>query len=206
MPSWLTDPARQSVQQNKAQMRLYYRTVRKKLSSESRNLLDSALLANTVSLPCFQQADWILFYYPTRGEPNILPLARRALQMEKKIAFPRSDPETCTMTFHRITDFTQLTVGTYDIPEPDASLPIPTASKQTLCLVPALAFDHFGYRLGYGKGYYDRYLKTFPGTTIGLVYSGCLAELLPHDSHDRKVQRIITEKGDMFPYEEAYFS
>ena len=189
------------LQRDKNRMRAYFRSERKKLSNESRSLLDSALLANTALLPCFQQAKLILFYYPVKGEPNLLPLARHALSSGKRIAFPRSNAETCTMTFHEVSDLSELSIGTYDIPEPSDTIPAITDFSDSICIVPALCFDYFGYRLGYGKGFYDRFLAQYPGITLGLTYGSFLQERLPHGPYDRQVDFIITETGEILPYE-----
>ncbi len=177
------------------------RAMRKSLSSESRMLLDSALFANTISLPCFQNSDTVLMYYPVQGEPNILSIARHALQMNKKVAFPISHTNSYTMSFHLISDIDDLRIGAYSILEPPISAPTVCDFSKALCIVPALAFDMFGHRLGYGKGYYDRFLSEFNGTSIGLTYSFFLMDLLPHGEKDLPVNLIITEKGDLTPYE-----
>ena len=64
-----------------------------------------------------------------------------------------------------------------------------------LCVVPGLSFDEEGYRLGYGKGYYDRFLSRFRGVTVGACYSGCVRRILPHGYFDRPVDILITERG-----------
>ena len=170
MSFWQNESPEQRLQKEKKRMRSYFREERKKLSVESRSLLDSALLANTAMLPAFQNAPLILFYYPVKGEPNLLPLARHALSLGKQIAFPRSDPNSNAMTFHTVRDLKELSIGAYDIPEPGAELPAVTDFSHSICIVPALSFDYFGYRLGYGKGYYDRFLETYPGISMGLTY------------------------------------
>ena len=60
-------------------------------------------------------------------------------------------------------------------------------------MVPALSYDLNGYRLGYGKGYYDRFLSRFAGDTVGLVYESCLCDTLPHGKFDRRAGKIVTE-------------
>ena len=201
MPSLPTDPIGLRLQQDKPTLRRFYLNIRKELSGEGRSLLDAALISNTVSQPCFEHADVVLCYYPVRGEPNILPLARRALELGKQVAFPICDPDSCTMTFHKITDLSQLVRGAYSIPEPSPSLPTVTDTSHALCIVPALSFDRGGYRLGYGKGYYDRYLSTFEGFAIGLLYSYFLSSRLPRNEFDRAVKLLITEGEVICPDE-----
>ena len=201
MPFLPIDLSAKNRKKEKERLRVYFRAIRKRLSGESRCLLDSALLSNTVVLPEYRNATLLLCYYPVRGEPNILHLARHALKEGKELAFPVSDPDSCTLTFRKVTSMQQLIPGAYDIPEPDETCPAVTDFSGALCIVPALSFDRSGYRLGYGKGYYDRFLCDFPGVSLGLAYSYCLTDRLPTDSHDQPVDRIITEKG-VLPDEE----
>ena len=90
-----------------------------------------------------------------------------------------------------------LTPARFGIPEPDGSCPALANSDfaRALILVPALAFDENGYRLGYGGGYYDRFLARFGGVTVGLVYRDLLFDNLPKGYYDRKVKLIISESG-----------
>ena len=184
--------------------RAHFRRVRKDISSESRCLLDSALFSNIASHPAFLNADTVLCYYPVKSEPNILPLIRHALSNGKKIAFPISHPESSTLTFHRVESISDLTVGTYDIPEPPAYAPQVCEFNKSICIVPALAFDSNGNRLGYGGGYYDRFLKSFNGVSILPIYSLLFSEFLPTDENDQKVDIIITEEGVAFVNEKKH--
>lgn len=182
--------------------RQHFRELRKRISAESRCLLDSALLANIANLDCYKNAGTLLMYYPFNGEPNILPLARHALSVGKTVAFPISHVETNTLTFHAVSRLEDMEYGEYGIREPSFEQPQITEFSGSMCIVPALAFDYFGYRLGYGKGYFDRFLEQYDGFSVGLIYSYSLSELLPRDTYDRKVDLIITEKGEMLPCEE----
>ena len=98
-------------------------------------------------------------------------------------------------------DFDRLTPARFGIPEPDESCPALSHADLTnaLILVPALAFDEAGYRLGWGGGYYDRFLDNLreadiPVATVGLVFSACRAELLPREDHDIPVHTVIDER------------
>lgn len=107
------------------------------------------------------------------------------------------------MVFRRLTGLAphELEKGRFGIPEPPPRCPelTPSQLENALILVPALAFDDRGYRLGYGGGYYDRYLgflrdKGISVTTVGLAYGICRAKLLPHEPHDLAVDIIIDER------------
>ena len=99
------------------------------------------------------------------------------------------------MDFYEVNSLEQLKKGRYSIMEPDAKLCRQiTDYSEGICLVPGLSFDLYGYRLGFGKGYYDRFLENFGGTTAGLCYSRCIEQKLPHGIYDKTVNIIITEK------------
>ena len=185
----------------KKRLRAHFLEIRRALSPEQKQAMDRALCETVAALPEFRACRQLLCYAPTRGEIDLLSLARQALLLGKKVAFPISHPEDCTLTFHVIESLDELRVGTYGILEPPTNAPEIENTPDTLCLVPALSFDREGYRLGYGKGYYDRYLPHLQGVSVGLVYSDCLSERLPRNGTDRRVHRIFTEKGELLPNE-----
>lgn len=71
----------------------------------------------------------------------------------------------------------------------------PAVLPLALALVPGLAFDAAGFRLGYGGGFYDTFLPTFPGTSMGLCRAAQLADHLPHEDYDMPVDEVVTEHG-----------
>ena len=99
------------------------------------------------------------------------------------------------MTFHIVTEIAQLTAGKYGIMEPDESLPEPVCTDKTVCIVPGLAFTMTGSRLGYGGGFYDRFLEKHQELhTIALSYEALITSELPVQEHDLCVDSIITEE------------
>ena len=186
---------------DKKSARSHFLALRKNISDESRFLLDSAIFSNAALLPEYLKASTILCYYPIRREPNILPLIRHSQMLGKTVAFPISHVDERRLSFHAISDLSELTMGAYGIPEPPAELPEIADFTDALCLVPALAFDVNGRRLGYGGGYYDRFLSNFQGISIGLAYSSFFVDTIPAEPHDATVDIIITENGGYFPYE-----
>lgn len=87
--------------------------------------------------------------------------------------------------------YAALVKGEYGIPAPENGEDTPCA----VTLAPLLAFDRAGYRLGYGKGYYDKYFVTHSTVQIGLAYAGQAENFLPHDGHDVKLEAVVTEEG-----------
>ena len=156
----------------------------------------SDLLCNGIeALKEYKDADVILLYFPTRSEPDISPLADIARRDGKKIAFPISVTKDCTLDFRFISSPDELEIGAYGIREPRADAERATLSDRTLCIVPALAVDTDGYRLGYGKGYYDRFLSTFEGNAVVAIHSSLVCERLPRNDTDIPIKTIITETG-----------
>ena len=156
----------------------------------------SELLCNGIeALKEYKDADVILLYFPTRSEPDISPLADIARLDGKKIAFPISVTKDCTLDFRFISSPDELEIGAYGIREPRADAERATLSDRTLCIVPALAVDTDGYRLGYGKGYYDRFLSTFEGNAVVAIHSSLVCERLPRNDTDIPIKTIITETG-----------
>ena len=151
------------------------------------------------SLVSYRFAPLLLFYAPIKGEVDVFPLISSALEKGKTVALPRCEDRFGQMTFRLIRDVGELTPGIFGSPEPsetalmvsDTELSRPDA----FALIPALAYDREGYRLGYGKGYYDRYLGSFTGSKVGLISSDFLIDEVPRGRFDLSVDFMVTERG-----------
>jgi 5-formyltetrahydrofolate cyclo-ligase len=129
--------------------------------------------------------------HQSEADPALLLLALARLGAH--IAFPRVIGNDKALDFHLVPDGEILSPGRHGIHEPLAHWP---RASPTLLLVPLLAYDDDGYRLGYGGGYYDRTLAASAGArAVGVAYSGQRMERLPHDSHDHPLDAILTEQG-----------
>lgn len=181
--------------QLKQELRQKYKQYRREITDDERALLDLALCRNITELASFRYAETVLMFYPTFREPNILDVAKEALRRGKRIAFPVCDVESHTMTFKYVSSLDELSRGSYSIPEPSEDCEAYGGEDSTLCLVPALAFDRSGYRLGYGGGYYDRFLKSFSGTSLGVIYDRFICPELPVGYYDVTTDIIISERG-----------
>ena len=135
-------------------------------------------------------------YAPTDEEIDIMPVALDALSKGKKIAFPRCHPETRTMDYHIVSSPDELEEGYFGLREPPETFPVfDPASGGAICFVPGLVYDSAGYRLGYGKGFYDRYLTSYGGNAIGVVYSDFIVPAVPRGRFDVTVKILLTDKG-----------
>ena len=186
-----------NVKEEKAALRRECARIRNGLAAEEKAMMDERICRNLLSLAVFRFAKKLLLYHPIRSEVDVLPLMQAALAAGKEVYFPLCDPEKAgVMTFHRVTSRQELTSGSFSVPEPSAAAPLyENDSSLAVCVIPALAFDKEGYRLGYGKGYYDRFLADFTGTRIGVGYSTLVLPQIPHNRFDLKTDLIVTEKG-----------
>ncbi|MCL4216657.1 MAG: 5-formyltetrahydrofolate cyclo-ligase [Candidatus Hydrogenedentes bacterium] len=120
-----------------------------------------------------------------------LPLIARLLQEQKQVLVPRTEPGQ-KLSWAAVADLDELVPGAFGIPEPPRYAPTATLQESTVILVPGLAFDRRGYRIGFGGGYFDRFLADFSGLAIGLAYPWQLVERLPSEAHDMPVRMIVT--------------
>ncbi len=185
----------------KTTLRRELRALRRAIPPEEKKATDAILVGKALLTDVYRSADLLLLYAPLSDEPNLLALAEEAWRDGKQVAFPISHTETHTLTFHTVASLSELREGTYGIFEPSCDAPIAQITNKTLCIVPALAFDRAGYRLGYGGGYYDRLLSDFPGHTLALFYHTLLQNELPRGEYDCAVELLITEKEVLLPDE-----
>lgn len=141
----------------------------------------------------YKRADTLLIFYPVGSEINLLPLFDIARLDRKRVAFPCCKANG-VMIFRYADDLSELTARSYNIPEPNEECETVTDFISSLCITPALAFDEQGFRIGYGGGYYDRFLKEYNGISIGVAYDGMIIDSLPRDEFDLSVDMIVTER------------
>ena len=147
------------------------------------------------AFPLYQQARTVLAYFSFRQEPDLSPLFNSHSDREKRWIFPRCVGKS--LTWHLWQPEEQLVKSKYGTSEPLATAPAISASEADLILVPAVACDRQGYRLGYGGGFYDRLLTSAEWTnipTIGIVFDFAYLTTLPIDSWDVKLYYVCTDK------------
>ena len=182
----------------KDEIRQEYSAKRDALSPAEREENSLKICDFAKNLVSFRHAEVILLYYPIKSEINVIPIAEEAFKKGKAVAFPRCNTEDHTMKFHIVSSLDELEPGAYKILEPKESCPVYDPENDTrvaVCYVPGLTFDSFGYRLGYGKGYYDKFMHTFRGSTIGIILSDFVVKSLPKGKFDRHCDILLTEKG-----------
>lgn len=174
-----------------------------RLAIPSDMLIDAQkkMIKSFSNLASYRFAEVILLYSAIKGEPDVCEIISEAKSAGKKVAFPKCYPDEFRMEYRFVDGADELVSGAYGIPEPpeNAELYVPSPEKHDICIVPAVCFDKSGYRIGYGRGYYDRYLSSFGGTAVGFTMSRFLTDRLPRGRYDKKVDIIITEKGVLSP-------
>lgn len=183
-----------TIKDEKTRLRTLYKEKRSALPEAARRERDAALRETLAASPSYRHASTLLAYAPIGAEIDLLPLLADALSAGKRVALPRSHREGI-MTFHYIKSLSELRAGTYGIPEPPSDAAIFTSAPATLCLVPGIVFDRRGYRIGYGGGYYDRFLRALDGAAIGIVYHDFILPTLPSGRYDLAVSALATDRG-----------
>lgn len=161
----------------------------------------SQMISNRVlALPCVQHSGYVLCYAAYKSEVMTEGLIGELLNMGKQVYLPRVSGEE--MDFYHVTDLAQLSEGYKGIPEPSQDcMDIFTKEiwdahkEQVVMLLPGAAFSSAGARIGYGKGYYDRYLSRIPcADRIALCYELQIVEQIPAAEYDIPVTAVVTEE------------
>lgn len=169
--------------------------VREALSEQERSVLDDRITQKLLATSEYAEATTVLTYVSVSSEVSTRMFIECALRDGKTVAVPRCLPGHC-LEFVAIASLEQLVAAPFNLLEPAKELPALTEDQKnnSICIVPALLVDTKGYRLGYGAGFYDRFLSTYPGKKICLAYQQSLSRTtLPHTAFDVAVDLVITE-------------
>ena len=168
--------------------------IRKRQCVADRTRKDCAIVGNVLSLSEYREASTVLCYLSLRDEVQTEALIRAAWNDGKSVAVPCCTDDT-SMVFYLIEDFDSLLTGTFGVREPDPSVHKKlTDFYGSLCIVPGLAFTKTGCRIGYGKGYYDKFLQNYAFHSVGLCYNSLILEELPIELHDISMDIVVTDK------------
>ncbi len=186
---------KEDIRQTKNNLRAQIKQMRNDMSLEYKAECDAAIAREFFKSTSYTRSNVILTYVSTQIEVDTKEIILKALSDGKRVACPRCIDGTRNMNFYYINSIDDLKSGSFGVLEPEADdATLYVGADRPICIVPGLAFDHWGYRLGYGKGYYDRFLAGYKGWTVGLCYSSCIEYKLPHGRYDRAVDRLITER------------
>lgn len=181
----------------KKELRSEYKALRNSIND--RNVKSVVISDRVINSNFFEICSEIFLYYPLGSEVSTFELLKAAVKCGKRVAYPKCNDSNGNMDFYYVTAIEEMTEGMFGIFEPDPSVSeVAVPTSDSLMIVPALAFDMQGYRLGYGKGYYDRYLFNKSCKTIGIAFDDCVFAELPHNIYDCRVDCLITDKSVYF--------
>ncbi|VJX35547.1 5-formyltetrahydrofolate cyclo-ligase [Streptococcus pneumoniae] len=178
----------------KAELRKKILQEMKALSQEQKQAIDQALTERLLQHPFYQEAKVIATYLSFPHEFQTQRLIEQALKNGKKVLIPKTYPKG-RMDFV-VYDPQQLVKTSFGLLEPQGGLEVVDASQIDLIHVPGLAFTTEGYRIGYGGGYYDRYLEQFTGHTLSTIYPCQIQDFIP-ENHDIPVQEVLIDEGNL---------
>lgn len=179
---------------SKADARKHFFALRSSIDESDRKQKSIEICKKIIALPEFSACDALFIYAPIKSEADPTYLFDEAKKRGIRVAFPISVTSTFTLDFRFIDSLDELSIGAYGIREPRPDSQRASFTPRSICIVPALAFDALGNRLGYGKGFYDRFLNNFSGLSIGITYNELKCDRLPTQSTDIPVDIIITDK------------
>ena len=181
------------IEQAKLALRERLRAARKKMSAAEQQLASAELCARLQEQGVWQQARGVLLFWPLPDEPDVRALLTVALATGKLGALPRFDAASGEYGAARVTDpVRDLTAGRFGVSEPAGHCPQVQLNHLDFVLVPGVAFDFAGGRLGRGKGYYDRLLALVPGMKCGAAFDAQVVAAVPREPHDVQLNCILT--------------
>ncbi|PKR78997.1 5-formyltetrahydrofolate cyclo-ligase [Halalkalibacillus sediminis] len=185
----------------KSSFRAVGKRLLKHISKETKTEKMDAITDAVMNTSIWQNANTIACTIPRSIELDTHKLIEQAWMQQKQVVIPKCYPENDNqMTFYQYTSREELENVYLDLYEPLADEKKLTNKRDIdLIIVPGLLFDKEGFRIGYGGGYYDRYLEDYNGQTISIAMDEQIVPHLPYDSFDQPVQTIITDKKIITP-------
>lgn len=180
---------------DKKVLRQEYLARRRAIPADERLLLDRAIAARILDLKEFELASGIVAYCSDGSEPDLAMVLESVLKCGKVLALPRFNAACGEYEPVRVENpVGDLVTGRYGLAEPEPGLPAVRPAADWLWLIPGVAFDRRGNRLGRGKGFYDRLLAEYEGIGVGVFYRRQFYDgELPSGAHDRKLALAVTE-------------
>ena len=167
---------------------------RGQVPKEKRTIWDQAIAEHLFEFPLYRQAHKVMTYLSFGWEVATWSIVEHMQGQGKEVYVPVVQNEPRALIPRLYTGRENLTPQVYGILEPGPDAPEARPEELDLILVPGLVFSEQGYRVGYGGGYYDRFLPTTRGTALGLVYSSFIQDVR-HDPWDYAVDFLVTEEG-----------
>ena len=171
---------------NKQILRNKYKEIRKNIKDKEKQ--NDIIFNKIINLEEYKQSDLILTYVSLKEEVDTIKLIKYSFKLDKKVAVPKCEGED--IIFYYINSLKDLEEGKFGILEPKTN-EIVNDFANSICIIPGVAFDKQNNRIGYGKGFYDRFLKKYNGIKIGLTYKECICDKIDTDINDIKMDKVI---------------
>ena len=173
----------------KVELRKKYFEVRKNINGIEKEKSDDCIFNKIINLEKFKKSKLLLTYVSLRDEVDTIKLIEYSLNVNKEIAVPKC--EDGTIRFYKIKSLKELDKGKFNILEPVTNRLVKDF-ENSMCIVPGIAFDKNNNRLGYGRGYYDKFLKQYKECKIGIAYKQCICDNICVNQFDIKMDIVIT--------------
>lgn len=186
----------EKLNQDKKQIREYIKREKTKLTEEQIIEKSRCIIENVIKLPEYKDAECIFTYVNFNEEVITTAFIDESLRRRKHVFVPKVFREKNSfMEFIEIEDLSELEAGYMGVPEPIKGLEAVTKCREGLLIMPGLAFDRQFHRIGYGGGFYDRFLSApHDFKTVAVAYDFQLMDMIPYERHDLKPQIIITNQ------------
>lgn len=166
---------------------------RKNIPKDKKVIYNNEISKRIIGSDYFKNAQQVLAFSSTDDEFDTKLIIERCRMENKNVFFPVCTDSNGNMKFFKAKSDDDLQIGMYGIYEPKPCCEEYKPKENDIVIVPCLSVDEKGYRIGYGKGYYDRFLKKFNGVSICPCYTELLTDALPTDEYDIKVNIIVTQ-------------
>lgn len=173
---------------NKIELRKKYINIRNNI--KDRDIKNDIIYHKIINDKDIIKCKKLMLYYSINSEVDTIKIINYFIN-KKEIYLPRCNNNE--MEFYKLNSINDLKSGMFNIMEPISNEYI-TTYDDTICIVPGICFDLNNYRIGYGRGYYDKYLHNKNIDTIGITYSDTLIENIEYDDNDIKLRRVISDK------------
>lgn len=178
---------------DKFEARARMRALRLRMDGAKHAEYSRLIVERALEMPEYQAAQTVMAYAATRGEADLDALLRQALLSGKALYLPRV-LDSAHMQAVRVRSLDELKPGAWGILEPTGQDTMGPEGIE-LFLTPGVAFDRDGARVGYGAGYYDRFLRGSRGVRVGIAFEAQLLTELTVDEHDVRMDAVLTERA-----------
>lgn len=185
--------------EHKHTLRHDMRRTRKRMSSEHRTRASSAACRRLIDEPRVQGASVVAVYAAVRAEADPSLFAEHLWSRGRTVAYPRVQDGDRRLRFHRVRHASELVCGAFGIASPCATAPPVATDDIELVIVPGLAFDRDGGRLGWGHGYYDSTLARCAALRVGFGYDFQVFDRIPRSAHDVRMHMVVTDAQVVSP-------